>query len=77
MDDSTSALYVVTFDEPHRSFRLAPEPKSSMPAATLSYHRTDADHLEVEGEVEGARISVHLARFDPGATLLIGRGSTG
>jgi hypothetical protein len=44
------------------------------PVTTLSFTRPDPDHLELRGEVRGARIEVQLHRVDPSQSLLVSRG---
>ena len=69
MDDSPHS-YEVRFDL-SRSTIYGTDPKTSL---TLAWTRPDADHLTLEGTVEGHQMSTSLKRIDDRKMNLWGRG---
>jgi len=78
MDDSYGRLCTVAFDEAHRTVRFVPEPEATEASpeqpVTFAYLHPDADHLEIEGVVDGVTLGVQLVRFDAAQTPLLRRG---
>jgi uncharacterized membrane protein YphA (DoxX/SURF4 family) len=80
MDESYGDLYTVTIDDKAQAMVFviadsdATKPGASSAAITFRYTRSDADHLEVTGNVGGKALTVELQRFVPDKMLLTSRG---
>jgi uncharacterized membrane protein YphA (DoxX/SURF4 family) len=79
MDGSYGELYTFTIDDQARTMTLAPAaavrtPKQGAGPMVLHYVRRDADHLALDGTIDGATLAVELERFDPRTTQLMSRG---
>jgi uncharacterized membrane protein YphA (DoxX/SURF4 family) len=79
-DNSYGGLCTYKLDDAGHTITFTPDKdwyKAARPVsgpATLRFTRPDADHLTLEGKVDGAELNVELERLDTSKMLLVARG---
>ena len=76
-DDSYSDSYTMSVDEAQNTISLTPTNESTAHPTgpmVLHYVQLDADHLELEANVNTQRLRVQVERFKPENQLLLTRG---
>jgi hypothetical protein len=81
MNDSYAGLCNYQIDEAAHTMVFTPDKedwdKDAIPVSgpvTMTYTRGDADHLTLDGKIDGAVLRVELQRFDGSKMLLVSRG---
>lgn len=78
-DGSPGSLYTFTVDDKAQTMTLEPAaairtPTQGAEPMALHYVRRDANHLALDGTIDGATLAVELERFDSRSTQLMSRG---